>query len=214
MIRFFRTLTAIALIAALGMGMGMGAVSAQDNISETENDSSMTDGVEEEIGSQLEDENESDELGESETETAADALDQTETIRFNDHTRITGWEFNDGQARVTIESDVRSVAHMSDGLAGIGEEGAVDVPQTRQVLESGDTTTVTMQVTEFQNGHSVGVEVDGKAVRLSTEIRNDNPLRYFGGETGLITGMVLSVAMSGAAALFVIYREQKGVIEA
>lgn len=197
--RFFRVLTAAALLLAMGMGMGMGAVAAQENATDENATAIAPDALEDELG---------------ENETVADAFAHQEEIRFNNDTRIVGWEFRNGVARVAIESDRRTGVKVSDNVAGIGEEGAIQVPTTSQFVERDEVTTVTMDVAEFQGGHSVSVTVDGMTVRLSTEMRGENPLQYFGGESGLFAGMGLSIAMSGAAAAFVIWREETGVIEA
>lgn len=193
----FVTLVVVSLLF-VGMGMGMGA--AQENAT------NETDAIADEL---------EDELA-NETSESTGALDNQETIEFTEHTRIIGWEFRSGQVAVAIESERRSEVTLSDALAGIGEDGAVQVPETSSRLERHDVTTVTMDLTEFRGGKSVSVEVDGMTVRLSTEIedQDDNPLQYFGGESGLFTGMGMSVVMAGGAAAFVVWREDKGVIEA
>lgn len=198
---FFSVLTAVALI--LAMGMGAGPVAAQENVTEnaTEN---ATDELE-------------DELAEDLNGTAVDTLDNQEIIRFNDETRIVGWEFRDGTITVAVHSDRRTGVTVSDALAGIGQDGAVQVPETNKFVERDEVTTVRMNATTYQGGNSVSVTVDGLTVRLSTEMdgsSGDNPLRYFGGESGLFAGMGIAVGMSGAATVFVLWREENGVIKA
>ncbi|MFC4542018.1 hypothetical protein ACFO5R_08775 [Halosolutus amylolyticus] len=144
----------------------------------------------------------------------ADTLAENETIRFSDSARILGWEFRDGAARVAIQTDIRTSVTMTDALAGLEDEGAVHVPKTSQELEEG-THIVTLPVETVQQGSAVGVTANGATVRLSSGMMaGSNPLRYFGGTSGLFAGMVLSIAMSGAAALFVVWREDNGVMKA
>ncbi|MDS0475274.1 hypothetical protein [Natrinema sp. 1APR25-10V2] len=144
----------------------------------------------------------------------ADTLEKNETIRFSDSARILGWEFSEGRVRVAIQTDVSTSVTVADALAGLEEEGAVHVPKTTQDLESG-VHIVTLPVQEVQQGYGAAVTVNGATVRLSTGMMTgQNPLRYFGGTSGLLSGMILAVAMSGAAAAFVVWREDKGVIKA
>ncbi|RQG87133.1 hypothetical protein EA462_15420 [Natrarchaeobius halalkaliphilus] len=178
------------VVLASVSAMGMGVVGAQEN---------TIDGLENETI-----ENDS-----------AVALENQALIEFTEDTRIVGWEFRDGRVTVALETDRRTGVVVTDALAGIGADGAVQVPETRQFLERDDTTTVTMDVTEFRGGHSVGVSVDGATVRLSSEMDPDeNPFEYFGGEQGLFFGMFMSVVMSGGAAGFVLWREETGVMKA
>ncbi len=144
----------------------------------------------------------------------ADTLEKNETIRFSDAARIIGWEFSDGRVRVAIQTEISQTVTVADALAGLDQEGAVHVPKTTQDLESG-VHIVTLPVTEVQQGYGAAVTVNGATVRLSTGMMSgSNPLRYFGGTSGLLAGMVLAVAMSGAAAAFVVWREDKGVMKA
>jgi len=74
-----------------------------------------------------------------------------------------------------------------------------------------------MSVTSFQGGYTVGVSSGSGTVRLSTamdETSGEDPLQYFGGESGLFTGMGMSMLLSLGAAGWVVWREESGVIEA
>jgi len=141
--------------------------------------------------------------------------DQRERVRsWLEEARILGWEFTDGRVRVAIQTEVTTSVTVADALAGLDSEGAVHVPKTTQELESG-VHIVTLPVKEVQQGYGAAVTVNGATVRLSTGMMSgQNPLRYFGGTSGLLSGMILAVAMSGAAAAFVVWREDKGVMKA
>lgn len=143
----------------------------------------------------------------------ADSLEKNETIRFSDSARLIGWEFSDGKVRVAVQTDVTTTVTLSDALAGIQEEGAVTVPKTEQSLESG-VHIVSLPVTTVQQASGATVTANGATVRLSSGMSSTNPLQYFGGTSGVFTGMVLAIAMAGAAAAFVVYREDKGVMKA
>ena len=228
----FRVLAVIALLAAMGVGC-TGAVAAQENATANETGTNVSIDDARDALEELSDDGDrdrddradrgdpdaSEDRNESTMETngTAAGLANQRTIAFNNdaNTSIVGWEFRDGRVTVALETDRRTGVTVSDALAGIGEDGAVQVPKTNQFLERDTVTRVTMDVSEYDGGHSVGVTVDGLTVRLSTEMDgDDNPLQYFGGESGLFAGMGLAVAMSGGATWFVLWREESGVIRA
>lgn len=165
-------------------------------------------------GDELEDEPDDDQ--EEDEPNSVAALEHSEPMELTDRVTLEGWEIRDGRVTMVFHSETRATVTVSDALAGVGEDGAVAVPETTEQLERHGETTVTMDVSEFQGGSSVGVNVDGQTVRLSSEMdeTGENPLQYFGGESGLFTGMLMSVLLSGAAAGFVMWREETGVIEA
>lgn len=149
------------------------------------------------------------------TATEVDTLENNESIRFSDSARLVGYEFENGRVRVAIETDITNTVTVSDALAGINEAGAVTVPKTTQDLESG-THIVTLPVQEVQQGYGAAVTVNGATVRLSSGMTGsgENPLQYFGGTSGVLGGIGLTIVMSGLAAVFVVWREESGVIEA
>ncbi|WP_054862786.1 hypothetical protein [Natronolimnobius baerhuensis] len=188
----------LTLVSAMGMGV-MGAA-AQDNATAPANQSDL-----EQTAETVDD------------ETLADTLEHQERIALTNQTRIVAWEITGGTAQVALESDMTAWASISDNVAGIGQGGAVHVPETSHQLSRTETTVATMAVESFQGGESVTVTVNGESVRLSTEMdesSDENPLQYFGGESGLFTGMIMAVSMSGAATWFVLWREESGVIRA
>ena len=146
---------------------------------------------------------------------AQDTTNETDVIELDDNTRIVDYHFGDGSVTLEIEADRPGSVTIADAMAGLGEAGATRVPETNERVLPG-TNTVTMSVTSFQGGHTVGVSSGSDTVRLATEMdaSGDNPLQYFGGESGLFTGMILSVLLSLGAAGYVIWTEDSGVIEA
>ncbi|QCW04740.1 hypothetical protein [Natrinema pallidum] len=148
--------------------------------------------------------------------TAADTLENSETIRYNDMTRIVGWEFDEDRVQVAVATNVSTSVAISDALAGVGQEGAVQVPETTVDLERG-VHVITVPVETVRGGSAVGVTVDGATVRLSTAMDDQqeaNPFATFGGESGLFTGVGMTVILAVIGAWWVIRSENSGVIEA
>jgi len=148
---------------------------------------------------------------------AEDTNNETETdvIELDDDTRIVDYHFGDGSVTIEIEADRPGSVTIADAMAGVGEAGATRVPETSERVLPG-TNTVTMSVTTFQGGQTVGVSAGDGTVRLATEMdeSGDDPLQYFGGQSGLFTGMGMSILLSISAAGWVVWREESGVIEA
>jgi len=140
----------------------------------------------------------------------------TDVIQLDDTTDIVDYHFGDGSVTLEIEATRAGSVTIADAMAGIGDEGATRVPETTERITPG-TNTVTMSVTSFQGGYTVGVSSGSGTVRLSTamdETSGEDPLQYFGGESGLFTGMGMSMLLSLGAAGWVVWREESGVIEA
>lgn len=194
--RFFAILALVVL--SLGLWAAGGAV-AQEN-------TTAADRAEDELGNATD-------AGPA----TIDTLEENETIRFSDSARITGWEIADGRARVAIETEIETTVTVTDALAGIGEGGAVTVPKTTHELESGSHI-VTLPLETVRGGQGAAVEANGQTVRLSTAMSDpddsDNPFNYFGGESGLFTGMGMSVLFAGLAAVWVLKKEDSGVMKA
>lgn len=147
---------------------------------------------------------------------AQETTNSSDAIQLDDHTRIVDYHFGNGSVTMEIEADRPGSVTIADAMAGIGEEGATKVPETTERITPGRNT-VTTSVTSFQGAHTVGVTSGSGTVRLSTAMDDssgDDPFQYFGGESGLFTGMGASVILSLGAAGWVVWREQSGVIEA
>ncbi|MWV63301.1 hypothetical protein GRS48_00435 [Halorubrum sp. JWXQ-INN 858] len=190
-----RLILFVTVAVAVALAMGMGGVTAQENDTET----NVTDAVE---------------LVESDA--AGDTLENQQSIRMGEHTEIVGWEFTDGRVHVAIDTDRTQRVTISDGAAGVGDAGATRIPQVSERIYGGDTTVVTMPVETVMGGQVVAVTLGGESVRLSTEMDDsgDDPFQYFGGESGLFSGMLLAVITSIGAAGYVLWREDSGVIKA
>jgi hypothetical protein len=182
-----RTFFALLLVTAvaLAMGMGAGGALAQENTTAP-----------------------------NETDAAPNASPD-EVIMIDNTTRITEWSFQDGMVRITIQQDVPGSVTLTDALAGVQAEGATRVPTRTQYLPIG-THTVSMGVEEVRGGRSVSVATGEGTVRLSTGLKQQdkNPLETFGGESGLFTGVLMTVVLAALSAAYVVRSEDSGVVEA
>lgn len=192
---FFVVFAVVA--TALFVGVGAVGVGAVENASNETNET-------EEIADLLE------------SETEVDTMEHQQRIRFNDHTSILGWEFSGGEVRVAIATERRATVTISDGMAGIGEDGATHVPESQYLIESGETMVLRMDAAEVQGGSAVGVTVRGTTIRLASEMdeAGSDPFQYFGGESGLFSGMLLALLSSVGGAGYVLWREDSGVMKA
>ncbi|MBP1921831.1 hypothetical protein J2751_000828 [Halorubrum alkaliphilum] len=189
-IRLVVVIGVVTLAAVVGFGLAGGASAQEDPT-----DANVTDVIE--------------------SDSEADTLANQEEIRLESSTTLVGWEFADDQLRVAVEADRPTRVSMSDDTAGIGEAGATRVPVSTERVFDG-TTVLVFPVEEFGGGHAATVGAGGESVRLSTDMdaSGDDPFQYFGGESGLFSGMGLAVLTSLGGAGYVLWREDSGVIKA
>ncbi|WP_255193971.1 hypothetical protein [Natronobeatus ordinarius] len=137
-----------------------------------------------------------------------------EVIAIDDATTITDWEIDDGRATVEIRTEISREVVLSDAVAGLTHEGASRVPEQRHDLERG-THTLTMDVETIDDRGAVSVATTGGAVRISSGIEtSDDPFDAFGGASGLLFGIVMTVGLAGLGAVYVLRTEQTGVEKA
>lgn len=196
-LNFFVQATVAAAIVMWAVGMGVGAVAAQTT---AENATETAENVTAE-------------------ETAATTLANQESIRLSTNVELVGWEFRNDTAHVAVSVDRRPASIlMADGVAGAGQAGSTRVPTVEETVRPGETAIVRMPVESFDGDHmiTVGASSGTASVRLSTglEPASDDPLRHFGGESGLFWGMVMSIGMAFGAGAFVVWREDSGVKKA
>nr|WP_311136455.1 hypothetical protein [Natronosalvus halobius] len=173
------------VVVSLAMGMGnMGAL-AQENAT---NETATEDGIE---------------AGED-YERAIDA-----------ETRIVDWSYSSGRFTLTIEADERRRISMTE--AGTFEEGTTSFNYDEVRLEEG-TNTVTFAVADRQ-GAAVAIATrqslaQGSGAIVSTGMVEQNPFRHFGGESGLFSGVIMTTALAGIGAAYVVRSEESGVVQA
>jgi len=118
---------------------------------------------------------------------------------------------------VAIHTERTTHVTITDGAAGVGDQGATRIPQVTERIFGGETNVLTVPVETAMGGHVVGVAVGGEGVRLSTEMddqASNDPLRHFGGQSGLFSGMLMAVFTSLGGAWWVLRTEESGVIKA
>lgn len=184
--RLFIVATVVAL--ALAMGMGVGPAVAQSN--ETANQTG------------------------SEQVTQADG----ERVRIIDNeTRVVDWSYEPGRFSLEIEADEPTTISITE--SGAFSEDAKSFNYAEHELDEGTQTVTFMVSPRGQKGAAVAIatqeslEAGGGAI-VSTGQVESNPFRHFGGETGLFSGVLITVGCAGIGAWYVVRSEESGVVEA
>ncbi|SFC65270.1 hypothetical protein SAMN05444422_11343 [Halobiforma haloterrestris] len=182
-------LAVVTAVLAMGMGAAAGPVAAQENATDQEA---------------------SDELNETVAETQDDYLQEIDS-----DTRITNWEYRPGMFTITLEADAETKVSMTE--AGDFEQGTGSFNYDEVELDEG-TNTITFAVTD-REGAGVAIATrrslqQGTGAFVSVGQVERNPFRHFGGESGLFSGVILTTALAGLSAAYVVRSEDSGVIEA
>ncbi len=184
----------------MGMGAGIAPVAAQED---AEN---ATDQGDDRSDGQLEDENESVPTVEPNEEF---------TQEIDSETRITDWEYEPGMFTIEIEADRPTTVSMTE--ASDWERGTGSFNYAEEELEEG-TNTITFPVTATQGaGVAIATEKSlnqGTGARISVGQVEQNPFRHFGGESGLFSGIGMTVGLAAVGAWYVVRSEVSGVIQA
>jgi len=146
----------------------------------------------------------------------ADTLETQQTIRMGEHTEIVGWEFVDGRVRIGIATERTQRVTMADQAVGLDTAGASKIPEVDERIYGGETTIVSMPVESAMGGYAVGVAAGDSSIRLTTEMdtSGNDPLRHFGGTSGLFSGFLQAVIAALGAAWYVLRTEESGVVKA
>jgi len=187
------TLVVIAIAVVMSMGMGIGPVAAQEQPA-----------------------NETATQSDQEPVVDPDGDDALRTI--DNQTRVTDWSYNPGRFTLEIEADEPTTISLTE--SGSFEEDAESFNYAEKELEEG-TQTVTFMVSsrQGQRGAAVAIATQqsldaGGGAIVSTGQVQSNPFRHFGGETGLFSGVVMTVGFAALGAWYVIRSEEDGVVEA
>ncbi|WP_408957267.1 hypothetical protein [Natrinema sp. 74] len=181
-----RRLFVIATVAVLAMGMGVGPAAAQSNQS---------------AGNQ----------------TVAQAPDDAvQTI--DNQTRIVDWSYSPGRFTLEIEADEPTTISLTE--SGAFEEGTTSFNYAERELDAG-TQTVNFIVSPRQGETGAAVAIatqksldQGTGAIVSTGMVQRNPFRHFGGESGLFSGVAMTVGCAALGAWYVVHSEDSGVVEA
>jgi len=146
----------------------------------------------------------------------ADTLAQQETIRMGPDTEIVGWEFSDGTVRIAVATERTQRVTMADQAVGLDQAGASKIPKVTERIFGGETTIVEMPVQQAMGGYAVGVAAGDSSIRITTKMdeSGNDPLRHFGGTSGLFSGFLQAVLAALGAAWYVLRTEESGVVKA
>lgn len=113
----------------------------------------------------------------------------------------------DTVARVTVQDPTHSMSRLADSGTGNFEPGS---ESSQVTVTANGQTTVRLEAGEYDGGRAIYVLANGDGWYESTGFSN-NPLEYFGGQSGLMTGFGVSVVVAFAAAVYVARQQNKPV---
>ncbi|QLG51084.1 hypothetical protein [Natrinema halophilum] len=197
--QFLSTRVATAAVLILAMGMGVGAIAAP-------------------VGAQSAQDQAADAAQNATNSTPKNpALSPSDNFLqpIDTETKIVDWSYRPGMFTITVEANASKRLSMTE--AGNFEEGTGSFNYREVRLEEG-TNTVTMPVTD-RPGAGVALATrdsleQGTGAFVSVGQIQRNPFRNFGGETGLFSGVLLTVGFAAIGAAYVVRSEDSGVIEA
>jgi len=155
------------------------------------------------------------------TSTPTPTETETENVTgtpVDEHVTLVDWSYSQGTFTLVFENDQARPTIVTLTESTQPDEGAQKFAVREERLLGGKTT-LTM-TTRIQGGESAvsittPASIDaGGGIVVSTGAQGANPFRPFGGTSGVLSGVGLSLIMSGAAAAWVLWREETGVIEA
>ncbi|MFC4247244.1 hypothetical protein ACFOZ7_09580 [Natribaculum luteum] len=203
-----KRLSIFATVVAVTLAMSMGAIATQPVAAQAQENSSdeVYPGDQGPVSPDVQ-ENATDEP------TVAPSEDYLQQI--DNETRIVDWEYRPGMFTIEIEADSATQISMTE--AGDFEEGTGTFNYKETGLQEG-TNTVTMPVTD-REGAGVAIATrasleQGSGAFVSVGQVEKNPFRHFGGESGLFTGVIMTIVSAALGAAYVIRSEDNGVIEA
>ena len=137
------------------------------------------------------------------------------TQPIDNETTIVDWEYRPGMFTITIEAEESKKLSMTE--AGDFEKGTGSFNYKEARLEQG-VNRITMPVTD-RPGAGVAIATrdslnQGTGAFVSVGQINRNPFKNFGGESGLFSGVVMTVAFAAIGAWYVVRSEDSGVVEA
>lgn len=182
-----RTFVLLFVALALALALGGGAVAAQDNAT---NQTQPNVSVQAQPG---------------------DPIDEDLTL--------VSWEYSGGTFSLTFDLDGDRPKQATISEATQPGEGASQFAIRQERLLPGEST---LTLTTRTQGGEAAVSIttadslaDGHGLVVSTgEQQADDPFATFGGTSGVLSGVGLSIIMSGSAAAWVLRWEESGVIKA
>lgn len=154
------------------------------------------------------------------TSTATPAPNQTgsDGVRIDQYVTLRDWTYSAGTFTLTFHSDRARPTVVTITEATQQDEGASRFSYREERLLKG-TTTITMKARQNGGEAALGITTQasraaGHGTSISTGAQGSNPFDSFGGTSGVLSGVGLAIVMSAAAAGWVLWREETGVIEA
>jgi len=155
-------------------------------------------------------------------ERSAAPIDQKEDLEcervVDNQTCVTTWAYDDGTFTLTFWSEEGATLGLTE--ASDWSEDSQRFAYASKEIDAGETTVTFTVYQEF--GAGVGImseaareaEQGGAIISTGSDDADQNPLQTFGGESGLFTGVVMSVVLAALSAAYVVRSEDSGVIEA
>lgn len=140
---------------------------------------------------------------------------------LDEYTVINDWEYVDGAGEFEITFSVTDrpmSVWFTEGVSA--DESGVQTANILQKQYDEGTHTVRFSADPGQDNEatvviSTPLSVNqGRAAVISTGSQGRDPFAAFGGASGVFSGIGVSMLLSGLAAVFVVWREETGVIEA
>lgn len=137
---------------------------------------------------------------------------------LDEQTSLSNWRFEDGKFILTFEYLGERPRTVTLSESAQGARGTLRFATRDERLLPG-TNTITM-TTMIQGGESAvsmttaQSREQGYGIAISTGQQGQDPFAPYGGTSGVLSGVGISVLLSGGAAGWVIWREESGVIEA
>ncbi|GAA0665388.1 hypothetical protein ACFQDG_02955 [Natronoarchaeum mannanilyticum] len=159
------------------------------------------------------------ELRDEQTAAPIDEKEDLECERVVDNqTCVTAWTYDEGTFTLTFWSEEGASLGLTE--ASDWSENSKQFAYASKEIDAGETT-VTFRVYQ-ESGAGVGImseaareaEQGGAIISTGSDDADQNPLQTFGGESGLFTGVIMSVVLAALSAAYVVRSEDSGVIEA
>jgi hypothetical protein len=132
---------------------------------------------------------------------------------------LTGWSYDEGTFTLNLELTGERPKTVTISESTQPARGSQQFAIRKERILPGETTI--RMTTAVNGGHSAlsitteeSIENERGVVVSTGEPSGRNPFRAFGGTSGLLSGVGISVLLSALAALYVLWREETGVIEA
>jgi hypothetical protein len=137
---------------------------------------------------------------------------------IDENVALTEWSESDGTFVLTFENSGERPVTVTLTESTQGDEGTYRFAITEKRLLPGETTiTMTTKVKGDESAVSITTPASreaGHGVGISTGTQGANPFRHFGGTTGVLSGVGITILLSASAAVWVVWREESGVVKA